>query len=105
MMIIGRIFEDTLTGLPAYNINSTKNSKQSSGSAGVPIIRKLLKPGVAISYTLWNILTLVSLAVSMLLISMRIAVKMDGKLGRDLYRNNWSLTSISFLSKGKNDFI
>ena len=57
------------------------------------------------SYRLWNILTLVSLAVSMLLISRYIAVKMDGKLGRDLYRNNWSLTSISFLSKGKNDFI
>ena len=46
--------------------------------------------------------TLESFAVSMLLISMHIALKMDGKLG---YRNNLSLTSISFLSKGKNDFI
>ena len=40
------------------------------------------------SFRLCNILTLVSLAVSMLLISRCIAVKMDGKLGRDLYRNN-----------------
>ena len=50
MMIIGRIFEDTLTGLPAYNIIIARKIQSSRLAVLECLIRKLLKPGVAINY-------------------------------------------------------